>query len=741
MSSSDRDNSSPNSPGIGNLSSSSNSSKINLSIYSTAQRLNNIDNQSQDGSISQNGGNHYGPTLLPSPGPESQSDSINNSSIINSSSSSSSNERRKSSRRVQKINYDINRASILSASPIIQERSSRNNTTTNNTNNNTKSSIPTGIIQKGGMKEFQEPELAEPKPIYTGLPLEAFPTPKIKKESYWPSKNKKSNRNSNSTSREGSTIPQIDNDIDVFVEGKYNNRLETNKAQELTQSSEIREPLKILIRRSKSSKQSSNKSKTSRQSKKQEIIPSSPIRPSRRVKIISPKKSASTNLAPTSIINSGNSNEKDDPTKDNDDFCSSCGGPGIFICCETCPKSFHFTCCDPPLEKAPEDDWFCKECITKRDPSSIPTWNHIGIFGPLLNQQERRNPTVFQLPRNLRESTFIGVTTGDNGDYTDEHFKPEMSYSKANGSQIPGCNKNIDLEIDSLYDKQGNPYLCHKCGESGLNHRILTHCDYCPLVYHIDCLDEPIFGPKTIGSKWRCPNHIEELLPPGILKLRHLKDSSVVDASLHSNFLKIALSSNILIKHESQPYIKEDKIPNLQEYIQYQSQDFSIPISDNNSDQDIDEFDSIHPNFRIPEYFQSIATSDGIVAKASNKLNKILTITSPEETGELNSFIYRIPEKSILLDFFEKARVLENLEEYELQSRLEDNDEELQVVDTLNEIKTKPSSGLNFKELVKQVNNNHQGINIDKSEIDELSYIKKLIEIKGKDAMMKFLQS
>lgn len=60
--------------------------------------------------------------------------------------------------------------------------------------------------------------------------------------------------------------------------------------------------------------------------------------------------------------------DPDDPTKDNDDFCSACGGIGRFLCCEGCPKSFHFTCSDPPYDEdnLPEGSWFCKSCRAKR---------------------------------------------------------------------------------------------------------------------------------------------------------------------------------------------------------------------------------------------------------------------------------------------------------------------------------------------------------------------------------------
>ncbi|KAK6460947.1 hypothetical protein DFJ63DRAFT_323418 [Scheffersomyces coipomensis] len=684
-------------------------------------------------------------------GNEDNNNMSSSSSQLDLSIYSTSEKRRKSSRISQKATTSEILTPTLSASPIIQEKPGSNRISR---------SKVSGVIQNGGHKEFVEPPLPEPTPIYTGFPLETFPNAKIKKESYWPIKVKKSNKSSTSTSRENSTAPQLDNDIDSTVEELYSSKLETQKSNNITEPSAVRTPLKLIIR-----KTSKSRSRTPRQAKRAEPQSTSPLRSSKRVKIISPKKTASTNLAPATVTNNGHPHEEDDPTKDNDDFCSSCGGPGIFICCETCPKSFHFTCCDPPLEEAPEDDWFCRECIVKRDPTSMPNWDHVGIFGNLLNQQERRNPKVFHLPKNLRENTFLGVTTDDHGDYIDDTIKPELSYTKANGSQIPGCNKNIDLEIESLYNKDGRPYLCHKCGESGLNHRILTHCDYCPLVWHIDCLNEPIFGPKTIGSKWRCPNHVEELLPTGMFKFRHLKNATVVDPSIQSNFLNIALLSNIIIKHDSQPLIKEDQNPSLQEYKQFEMEDFSKEDSAfSNKDQSldgdsVDEYDEVHPNFKLPDYFQTSANSVGVTAKASNRLTKYLNITTPEESGELSSFIYRIPEKSILIDFFakvksdnEKSKIINTIQEYDALKRIEENEDERNLVDSLVEIKSNPSTGLNLKELVniafKESNEikqeEEEATNVEdlsKDELKDLLYIKKLMELKGKESLLKFLQS
>jgi hypothetical protein len=55
--------------------------------------------------------------------------------------------------------------------------------------------------------------------------------------------------------------------------------------------------------------------------------------------------------------------------KHNQDFCSVCRGIGSFLCCDGCPRSFHFMCLEPPLrvdELPEEDQWFCRKCKVER---------------------------------------------------------------------------------------------------------------------------------------------------------------------------------------------------------------------------------------------------------------------------------------------------------------------------------------------------------------------------------------
>lgn len=45
----------------------------------------------------------------------------------------------------------------------------------------------------------------------------------------------------------------------------------------------------------------------------------------------------------------------------------------------------------------------------------------------------------------------------------------------------------------------------------------LIQCDYCPLLFHMDCLDPPLTA--FPAGKWMCPNHVEHLVVGGVLSV------------------------------------------------------------------------------------------------------------------------------------------------------------------------------------------------------------------------------
>jgi hypothetical protein len=105
--------------------------------------------------------------------------------------------------------------------------------------------------------------------------------------------------------------------------------------------------------------------------------------------------------------------------QDNFDTCSAFSGSGTLLCCDGCPRSFHFACCDPPIhpDNPPAGEWLCVVCEPKPPPpASESRVRKGGIFAALLPVLDKQSPIAFALPSEYREY-FEGVKTGDDGEF------------------------------------------------------------------------------------------------------------------------------------------------------------------------------------------------------------------------------------------------------------------------------------------------------------------------------------
>ena len=158
----------------------------------------------------------------------------------------------------------------------------------------------------------------------------------------------------------------------------------------------------------------------------------------------------------------------------NQDFCSICNGDGLFICCEACPRSFHFACLTPPLDKdnLPKNSWYCDDCTGKRK-STLDRETKMTIEDPLdrlLAKIRDMIPTAIQQQRQSK-------------------VQP---------------NNNIH----AVKKATASTRYCHYCRQVHLGKHLMT-CAYCPLAWHNECLPSPFILTKP----FRCPAHI----PDGII--------------------------------------------------------------------------------------------------------------------------------------------------------------------------------------------------------------------------------
>ncbi|CAK9780646.1 hypothetical protein CC85DRAFT_262422 [Cutaneotrichosporon oleaginosum] len=218
--------------------------------------------------------------------------------------------------------------------------------------------------------------------------------------------------------------------------------------------------------------------------------------------------------------------KQDAPDIVNQDFCSACRGIGRFLCCDGCPRSFHFMCLEPPyrIDELPESEtWYCNKCAAERNPAPPQdqpagvkfTDRTLGtVFSHLVKRLETSNPEQFRLPQEIRQF-FSGVSAGPLGDYVDT----ETARTKLD-------RKGFQEERDPLRlrDSKHRHVACYKCGgtsvptrqlasDPGAQWRPIVSCDYCNLHWHLDCLTPPLAAMPSASRKWMCPNHSDQVMP------------------------------------------------------------------------------------------------------------------------------------------------------------------------------------------------------------------------------------
>lgn len=683
------------------------------------------------------------------------------------------------------------------------------------------------IIENMNLKFLKDTESFESTPIFTGFPIESFPNNKIKKVCLWPQKN------GNKRTQEGDNNDIIDNekrDLELNdIEHEYRKGLLTTMSDKLISVSNTRTSLKTI---------ENNNSFFEKTNPVNEVMKNIKLKTTKNYYL---NKTKLENL----IIKSNKNKDKIRNFKnenENEDFCSACGGVGVFICCDTCVKSFHFLCCDPPLETTPESDWNCRKCSKVCNASLIDKWKCVEIFDRLLRQQDTLNPVEFHLPHNLRNNTFVGITTGPNGEYQDDSVRTDVYACKNYDQNYENYAHYKYWDIEKLYDKNGNPHFCFKCGKSGLNNKILLNCDYCPLLWHIDCLFDPVYTGKSVNTKWKCPNHFELIFSNTKLNTRRLNDLIVIDTLFYKNHLKFSAEKNVIIKHTDQPYIKSGKNPTLKEYLQYESDDFSRPNknfqyhnismlnesylsnffkSHEKSDYKIPDF--LDPNLTYNDntdkkktlnfnsshtvvnnnnsYSDCSVNSESIMPIFHDKISTPNSININENRTffdnnipDKTSITYRIPEKLIILDFIttfvdqkfyvkqkhssstdyhkkeiehkplinEEKTITNNndifknggeclkIQEKNLKNQNETLTNEIESITGLLMINFQKKN-VNFLELVSAASvmqktdfsktKSNEKLNLEEKDIKELLEIRDLIKIKGKEMLIKFLQS
>lgn len=242
----------------------------------------------------------------------------------------------------------------------------------------------------------------------------------------------------------------------------------------------------------------------------------------------------------------------------NQDHCETCNGTGALICCDTCPKSFHWLCLDPPLIKSEilskasdiheqnvngtvnggGDSWYCNSCSTtfkivtqgfsdeqKNVSVNDSQSNTSLLFQELRHRTSMMNPKCFCLPSSIKR-TFESVSWDQSsGDYinTREDYCLSNSLSifdnlasienqSLNKKERQDDKKELKLSLPQTRGKSEWSFLCQECGKSALRGSLIQ-CDFCPFSWHLDCLYPPLTCFPSHNRKWICPAHAEHFLP------------------------------------------------------------------------------------------------------------------------------------------------------------------------------------------------------------------------------------
>ena len=249
-------------------------------------------------------------------------------------------------------------------------------------------------------------------------------------------------------------------------------------------------------------------------------------------------------------------------TFESDDNCSACLGKGELLCCDSCPRVFHFACVQEGFEEAnpPNGSWLCNVCKSS-DTSHIPGE---GLFGQILNTLDALNPRAFQLDRSLRESfehVFTHPVTGAFMDMrhvkitgskpkqktiktkqkpslTTKHLPPSPSTSPASLEQIDELEKSCyqcgktAMSVSPTSFLFSNTFESPRLDSLQLQRSKLIKCDYCPLFWHLDCHSPPLASvPNELLSEEE--EHID--LGEYALVRSHLWSKTCLDEPLFTN--------------------------------------------------------------------------------------------------------------------------------------------------------------------------------------------------------------
>lgn len=134
-------------------------------------------------------------------------------------------------------------------------------------------------------------------------------------------------------------------------------------------------------------------------------------------------------------------------------------------------------------------------------------------MGRYVDKVNKLGKKDFSLPMKLR-NFFMGARSGEKGVYEDGAPAARFTDRPVRASKTGQYHDEaLTKTSETLYGNE-RPIMCFACGCAADGVRPTLQCDYCPLSFHLDCLDPPMAKPpyqtgnsEKARQNWMCPNH------------------------------------------------------------------------------------------------------------------------------------------------------------------------------------------------------------------------------------------
>ncbi|UJR14037.1 hypothetical protein I4U23_001035 [Adineta vaga] len=223
--------------------------------------------------------------------------------------------------------------------------------------------------------------------------------------------------------------------------------------------------------------------------------------------------------------------------------CQSCSEDrNELILCDSCQGTFSHRCT--------KDSFLCDNCRSKRKstdekekqqklilPFNFTPKKNLHMNGLKKNQKEQiKLSTASNVEPLVQPSGEIKFRAINKSEFSsnlkrkrnDSSSPPPPSSSSSSSTSLPNPTSISNTQLNMLHhlfiSNQSEEFkapssssnnlilqkFCFICRKPSIKQGPSIHCDYCPLIYHLDCLTPRLIS--LPNEKWMCPNHVEPTL-------------------------------------------------------------------------------------------------------------------------------------------------------------------------------------------------------------------------------------